>query len=56
MRALLFLSLVGAAIYGFLVVTEDALTDSKSKNGVAAATEAQADIGCLKPNPRPNLC
>ena len=29
MRALLLLSLVGAAIYGFLVVTEDALTNSK---------------------------
>ena len=39
MRALLFLSLVGAAIYGFLVVTEDALTDSKSKNGLAIQTQ-----------------
>ena len=35
MRALLFLSLVGAAIYGFLVFTEDALTDAKSKDRVA---------------------
>ena len=39
MRALLFLSLVGAAIYGFLVVTEDALTDSKSKSGLAIQTQ-----------------
>ena len=39
MRALLFLSFVGAAIYGFLVVTEDALTDSKSKNGLAIQTQ-----------------
>ena len=31
MRALLLLSLVGAAIYGFLVVTEDALTDFVKK-------------------------
>jgi hypothetical protein len=38
MRALLFLSLVGAALYGFLVFTEDALTDSKSKNGLAIQT------------------
>lgn len=38
-RALLFLSLVGAAIYGFLVVTEDALTDLKSKNGLAIQTQ-----------------
>jgi hypothetical protein len=37
-RALLLLSLVGAAIYGFLVFTEDALTDSKSKNGLAIQT------------------
>lgn len=34
MRALLFLSLVGAAIYGFLVVTEDALTGVDSQGGV----------------------
>jgi hypothetical protein len=39
MRALLLLSLVGAAIYGFLVVTEDALTDLKSKNGLAIQTQ-----------------
>jgi hypothetical protein len=39
MQALLFLSLVGAAIYGFLVVTEDALTDAKSKDGVAIKTQ-----------------
>lgn len=31
MRAILFLSLVGAALYGFLVLTEDALTDTNSK-------------------------
>ena len=31
MRALLFLCLVGAAIYGFLVFTEDALKDDRSK-------------------------
>ena len=39
MRALLLLSLVGAAIYGFLVVTEDALTDANSKGGVAIQTQ-----------------
>ena len=31
MRALLFLCLVGAAIYGFLVFTEDALKDPIQK-------------------------
>ena len=39
MRALLFLGLVGAAIYGFLVVTEDALSDGNSKDGVAIQTQ-----------------
>ena len=39
MRALLLLSLVGAAIYGFLVVTEDAITDANSKGGVAIQTQ-----------------
>ena len=33
MRAILFLSLVGAALYGFLVVTGDALTETNSKQG-----------------------
>ena len=32
-RAILFLSLVGAALYGFLVVTGDALTETNSKQG-----------------------
>jgi hypothetical protein len=45
MRALLFLSLVGAAIYGFLVVTENALTDSKSKNGLAIQTQHNRSAG-----------
>ena len=39
MRALLFLSLVGAAIYGFLVVTEGALTDPNAKGGLAIQTQ-----------------
>ena len=30
-RAILFLSLVGAALYGFLILTGDALTDTNSK-------------------------
>ena len=39
MRALLLLCLVGAALYGFLVVTEDALEDADSKGGVALHTQ-----------------
>ena len=39
MRALLFLCLVGAAIYGFLVFTEDALKDTDSKDRVAIQTQ-----------------
>ena len=34
MRALLLLCLVGAALYGFLVVTEDALEDTDSKGAL----------------------
>ena len=40
-RALLFLSLVGAAIYGFLVITGDALSEGNSKDGVASRTQPQ---------------
>ena len=36
MRAILFLSLVGAALYGFLIVTGDALTETNSKQGIQA--------------------
>jgi hypothetical protein len=39
MRAVLFLCLVGAAIYGFLVFTEDALKDTDSKDRVAIQTQ-----------------
>jgi hypothetical protein len=39
MRALLFLCLVGAAIYGFLVFTEEALKDADSKGVVAIQTQ-----------------
>ena len=39
MRALLLLCLVGVALYGFLVVTEDALEDANSKGGVALHTQ-----------------
>ena len=43
MRALLFLCLVGAAIYGFLVVTEDALKEDRdSKGGVAIQTQSRS--------------
>ena len=41
MRALLLLSLVGAAIYGFLVITGDALSGGNSKDGVASRTQPQ---------------
>ena len=44
MRALLLLSLVGAAIYGFLVVTEDALTD-KLKRRLSYPNSAQSFSG-----------
>ena len=45
MRAILFLSLVGAALYGFLVLTEDALTDTNSKQdgGIQAQAIHSAD-------------
>src|SRR6478736_5591902 len=42
MRALLFLCLVGAAIYGFLVFTEDALKETDSKDRVAIQTQQLA--------------
>jgi hypothetical protein len=45
MRALLFLCLVGAAIYGFLVITEDALKDADSKGGVAMQTQQSRSAG-----------
>jgi hypothetical protein len=45
MRALLFLCLVGAAIYGFLVVTGDALKDADSKGGVAIQTQQNRSAG-----------
>src|SRR6478672_9555449 len=34
MRALLFLSIVGALIYGFLVITGDALSGGNTKDGL----------------------
>ena len=39
MRALLFLALVGAAIYGFLVITGDGLSGGTPKGGVAIQTQ-----------------
>jgi hypothetical protein len=45
MRALLFLCLVGAAIYGFLVFTEDALKDTDSKDRVAIQTQQSRSSG-----------
>jgi hypothetical protein len=45
MRALLFLCLVGAAIYGFLVFTEDALKDTDSKGRVAIQTQQTRSAG-----------
>jgi hypothetical protein len=44
-RALLFLCLVGAASYGFLVVTGDALKDADSNGGVAIQTEQNRSAG-----------
>jgi hypothetical protein len=41
MRMLLFLSLVGAAIYGFLVITGDALSGGNSKDGAAIQTQPE---------------
>jgi hypothetical protein len=40
MRAILFLSLVGAGLYGFLVLTGDALTDTNSKQAGAIQDQA----------------
>jgi hypothetical protein len=40
MRALLFLGLTGAVIYGFLVVTHDALSDGNPKIGLAVKTQS----------------
>jgi hypothetical protein len=45
MRALLFLCLVGAAIYSFLVFTEDALKDADPKGGVAIQTQQNRSAG-----------
>jgi hypothetical protein len=45
MRALLLLCLVGAALYGFLVATEDALKDPDSKGGVALHTQQNHSAG-----------
>src|SRR6476660_2997275 len=45
MRALLFLCLVGAAIYGFLVFTEDALKETDSKDRVAIQTQQSRSSG-----------
>ena len=45
MRALLLLCLAGAAIYGFLVFTEDALKDADSKGGVAIQTQQNCSAG-----------
>ena len=45
MRALLFLCLVGAAIYGFLVFTEDALKETDPKGGVAIQTQQTRSAG-----------
>ena len=42
-RAILFLSLVGAALYGFLVLTGDALTETNSKQGAVQAQIHSAD-------------
>ena len=38
-RALLFLSLVGAAIYGFMVVVGDGLSGGTPKDGLAIQTQ-----------------
>jgi hypothetical protein len=45
MRALLLLCLAGAAIYGFLVFTEDALKDADPKGGVAIQTQQNLSAG-----------
>ena len=45
MRALLLLCLVGAAIYGFLVFTEDALKETDSKDRVAIQTQQSRSSG-----------
>ena len=45
MRALLFLCLIGAAIYGFLVFTEDALKETDSKDRVAIQTQQSRSSG-----------
>ena len=41
MRTLLFLSLVGVAIYGFLVITGDVLSGESPKDGVASRAQPQ---------------
>jgi hypothetical protein len=43
-RALVFLSLVGAAIYGFLVVTHDALSEN-TKDAVATSSQVSQETG-----------
>ena len=58
-RAILFLSLVGAALYGFLILTGDALTDtnSKTKGGpiqaqaIHSADERLSSWGSYLPSP-----
>lgn len=44
MRALLFLSLVGAAIYGFLVITGDALSGGNTKEGRTIQTQPNHSV------------
>jgi hypothetical protein len=45
MRALLFLGLAGAAIYGFLIVTQDALSDGSPKHSVVVQTRPNHSVG-----------
>jgi hypothetical protein len=45
MRAIFFLSLVGAALYGFLVVTGDALTETNSKQGRGIQAQSNPSEG-----------
>lgn len=44
MRVLLFLSLVGAAIYGFLVITGDALSGGTTKDGRTIQTQPNHSV------------
>ena len=45
MRAILLLPLVGAALYGFLVVTGDALTETNSKQGGGIQAQSNHSVG-----------